>query len=117
VRGFPEPGRGLSIARVVRDRWGVTTSLRSDRAAMTGPSTLPGFVSVPTRLVADLEALPFDLYLRVGGHAVLYARRDADPAGIVARAERALTAELAVHAYDGPTLRATLLGSLVRASD
>jgi hypothetical protein len=50
-----------------------------------------------------------------GGHPVLYARRDADPLGLVARVDAASCPELVVGSGDGAMLRAILLESLTVA--
>jgi HD domain len=82
---------------------------------MGSPGQAPspdGFLPLALGLVADLSALPFDVYLLVGGQPVLYARRDSDPLGVVARVDRASAPDLVVRSGEGPALRATLLESL-----
>jgi hypothetical protein len=83
------------------------------------PSGTPGrallpdeFLPLELGLVADLVALPFDVYLLVAGRPVLYARRDADPLGLVARVDGSSAPDLVVRSGEGPALRATLLASL-----
>ena len=95
------------------------TSLARRAGPDHGASADPGqttasdeFLPLSLGLVAELSALPFDVYILVGGHPVLYARRDADPLGLVARVDGASAPDLVVRSGEGPALRATLLSSL-----
>jgi hypothetical protein len=105
----------------------MTTSFRSDRATPASPGTRPpaeptpgqaspltppGFLAVPRGLIGDLTAVPFDLYLLAGLHAVLYARRGTGSGGSLGRGGGFSEPTILVRAEDGPALRASLLGAL-----
>ncbi len=72
-----------------------------------------GFQPLPLDLVAELDELPFDVYVRREGRMVLYAVQGADPFGVLLRARDGL--ELHVPLSNLAALRRLLLASLVQA--
>jgi HD domain len=113
---FRSAGSGRPVGRVSAPRSGGSSGGLGAGRDPRDPGPVPaGYLPLALGLVADLSGLPFDVYLVVGGHPVLYARRDADPLSLVARVDRASCPELVVRSGDGAALRATLLESLTLA--